>query len=76
MPEILNQDQMSERTVKNIIRSGDINAQRRRNDGKQVILTSDHFYNPFKKLARIRYLFEKYESYFVKKITSVQSTRL
>lgn len=67
---LLTQNEMSERTVKNIIVSGNINFQRRKNDGKQVVISSSNSKQPFKSLSQIKYLLEKYE-----KKTSSSSTR-
>ena len=58
---LLTQNEMSERTVKNIIVSGNINFQRRKNDGKQVVISSENSKQPLRSLSRIKYLFEKYE---------------
>lgn len=45
---LLTQNEMSERTIKNIIVSGNINFQRRKNDGKQVVISSSNSNNPLK----------------------------
>lgn len=59
---ILNQNEMSQRTIKNIVTSGDINYQRRKSAGKQIVITSNTCNKPFKNLSQIKYLFKKYEN--------------
>ena len=62
MEKILSQSQMSPRTVKNIIVSGNINFNRRKKDDKQLVISSStSTKNPFKSLGKVKYLFEKYE---------------
>lgn len=60
-PKTLNQDKLSLRNINNMKISGDINYQRRKNDGKQITISSENSKNPFRSLIKVKYLFEKYE---------------
>lgn len=53
--------EFSETAIQNMIKSGDINYNRRKQAGRQMTFTSERSRNPFYALIKVRKIFEKYE---------------